>query len=88
MKNAIAEQRARTVLALRDTTLNVLVIGGGIVGAGVARDAAMRGLRVGFLPQEAVSGVLSDEKTLWAEMLTAFSDLLACEAELRQLEHD
>ncbi len=47
-----------------------------------------RGLRVGFLPQEAVSGVLSDEKTLWAEMLTAFSDLLACEAELRQLEHD
>ncbi|HLB49465.1 MAG TPA: ABC-F family ATP-binding cassette domain-containing protein [Anaerolineales bacterium] len=47
-----------------------------------------RGLRVGFLPQEAVSGVLSDEKTLWTEMLTAFSDLLACEAELRQLEHD
>ncbi len=47
-----------------------------------------RGLHVGYLPQEAVSGVLSDEKTLWAEMLTAFSDLLACEAELRQLEHD
>ncbi len=51
MKNAIAEQRARTVLALRDTTLNVLVIGGGIVGAGVARDAAMRGLRVGLVEQ-------------------------------------
>src|SRR5580765_128468 len=29
--------------------LDVLVIGGGIVGAGVARDAAMRGLRVGLV---------------------------------------
>jgi glycerol-3-phosphate dehydrogenase len=31
--------------------LDVLVIGGGIVGAGVARDAAMRGLRVGLVEQ-------------------------------------
>ena len=32
-------------------TLDVLVVGGGIVGAGVARDAAMRGLRVGLVEQ-------------------------------------
>lgn len=31
--------------------LDVLVIGGGIVGSGVARDAAMRGLRVGLAEQ-------------------------------------
>ena len=31
--------------------LDVLVIGGGIVGAGIARDAAMRGLRVGLVEQ-------------------------------------
>lgn len=31
--------------------LDVLVIGGGIVGAGVARDAAMRGLRTGLIEQ-------------------------------------
>jgi glycerol-3-phosphate dehydrogenase len=31
--------------------LDALVIGGGIVGAGVARDAAMRGLRVGLVEQ-------------------------------------
>ncbi|MBU6411819.1 MAG: glycerol-3-phosphate dehydrogenase/oxidase, partial [Verrucomicrobia bacterium] len=31
--------------------LEVLVIGGGIVGAGMARDAAMRGLRVGLVEQ-------------------------------------
>ena len=29
--------------------LDVLIVGGGIVGAGVARDAAMRGLRVGLV---------------------------------------
>lgn len=31
--------------------LEVLVVGGGIVGAGIARDAAMRGLRVGLVEQ-------------------------------------
>ena len=29
----------------------VLIVGGGIVGAGIARDAAMRGLRVGLVEQ-------------------------------------
>ena len=29
----------------------MLVVGGGIVGSGVARDAAMRGLRVGLVEQ-------------------------------------
>lgn len=76
-----------------------------------------RGLRVGYLPQEAVSlappptpppfatsqmgegsregvggGVrrtegVGAESTLWSEMLTAFSELLAHESELRELEH-
>ena len=36
---------------LDEKPLDVLVIGGGIVGAGVARDAAMRGLRVGLVEQ-------------------------------------
>ena len=33
------------------TPLDVLIIGGGIVGAGIARDAAMRGLKVGLVEQ-------------------------------------
>jgi len=42
----------RTALAeLRHDVLDVLVIGGGIVGVGVARDAALRGLRVGLVEQ-------------------------------------
>ncbi|HEX6962683.1 MAG TPA: glycerol-3-phosphate dehydrogenase/oxidase [Lacipirellula sp.] len=36
---------------LQERPLDVLVIGGGIVGAGVARDAAMRGLRTGLVEQ-------------------------------------
>jgi glycerol-3-phosphate dehydrogenase len=37
--------------ALEEQPLDVLVVGGGIVGAGVARDAAMRGLRTGLVEQ-------------------------------------
>ena len=36
---------------LQQQPLDVLVVGGGIVGSGVARDAAMRGLRVGLVEQ-------------------------------------
>lgn len=46
-----AESRRRAFDFLRDQTLDVLVIGGGIVGSGVARDAAMRGLRTGLVEQ-------------------------------------
>jgi glycerol-3-phosphate dehydrogenase len=43
--------RSNTIADLIAEDLDVLVIGGGIVGAGVARDAAMRGLRVGLVEQ-------------------------------------
>ena len=36
---------------LAATPLDLLIIGGGIVGAGIARDAAMRGLRTGLVEQ-------------------------------------
>ncbi len=36
---------------LSESTLDVLVVGGGIVGAGVARDAALRGLKIGLIDQ-------------------------------------
>ncbi len=46
-----AEQRQRMLRSLTEAPLDVLVIGGGIVGSGIARDAAMRGLRVGLVEQ-------------------------------------
>src|SRR3954454_13914733 len=33
-------------------TVDVIIIGGGIVGCGIARDAALRGLRVGLIERE------------------------------------
>ena len=37
--------------SLTDRTVDLLVIGGGIVGAGIARDAALRGLKVALVEQ-------------------------------------
>jgi len=41
--------RAESVAALSDRELDVLVVGGGITGCGIARDAALRGLRVALV---------------------------------------
>src|SRR4051794_23377563 len=41
--------RTSTIDSLRRRPLDVLVIGGGIVGSGVARDAAMRGLKTALV---------------------------------------
>ncbi len=49
MNQSIA--RNETWSRLIDGLLDLLVIGGGIVGSGVARDAAMRGLKVGLVDQ-------------------------------------
>jgi glycerol-3-phosphate dehydrogenase len=43
--------REHALEALSQTPLDLLIIGGGIVGSGVARDAAMRGLKVGLVEQ-------------------------------------
>ncbi|MBN1851127.1 MAG: glycerol-3-phosphate dehydrogenase/oxidase [Pirellulales bacterium] len=49
--NGIYIQPDDLLNTLRDRELDVLVIGGGVVGAGVARDAAMRGLRTALIEQ-------------------------------------
>ncbi|MDG2461474.1 MAG: glycerol-3-phosphate dehydrogenase/oxidase [Luminiphilus sp.] len=52
--------RRATVSALSDQVFDLLVIGGGITGAGVARDAAMRGLSVALIEaQDLASGTSS-----------------------------
>src|SRR3954466_14717601 len=43
------EERTAAIAALKDRELDVLVVGGGIVGTGAALDAVTRGLSVGLL---------------------------------------
>jgi len=46
------DRRRRDLAALADGPLDVLVVGGGIVGSGAALDAATRGLRVGLVERD------------------------------------
>ena len=43
------EERAAAITALKEKELDILVVGGGIVGTGAALDAVTRGLSVGLL---------------------------------------
>jgi glycerol-3-phosphate dehydrogenase len=49
MKSFSVADRPRILASLETQELDVLIIGGGINGAGAARDAALRGLRVGLV---------------------------------------
>jgi glycerol-3-phosphate dehydrogenase len=44
-------RRSQVHRTMAESVLDLLVVGGGIVGAGVARDAALRGWRVGLVDQ-------------------------------------
>src|SRR5713226_3252703 len=45
------ESRARSLERLRRESFDVLVLGGGINGAGIARDLALRGVKVALVEQ-------------------------------------
>jgi glycerol-3-phosphate dehydrogenase len=57
--------RANQLDRLTSEPLDLLIVGGGIVGAGVARDAALRGLRIGLVEQyDMASGTSSRSSRL------------------------
>jgi glycerol-3-phosphate dehydrogenase len=54
------DQRTQTIRQMREQTFDVIVIGGGVTGAGTALDAASRGLTVALLEaQDLASGTSS-----------------------------
>ncbi len=54
-------KRNELLLRLARDPFDILVIGGGILGAGIARDAAMRGLKVGLIEQGDFAGGTSSK---------------------------
>lgn len=44
-----AKDRTQQIKKLQDNQFDILVIGGGITGAGIALDAAIRGLKVALI---------------------------------------
>ena len=66
---------SRSFAALESDIFDVLVIGGGITGAGVARDAAMRGMKVAIV-----------DKNEWASGTSSRSSRLV-HGGIRYLEH-
>src|SRR5580700_9162477 len=66
LRPAVADDhlsRDEQILRLRRETFDVAVIGGGINGAAVARDAAMRGLRVALIEQGDFAGQTSSRSS-------------------------
>ena len=58
-----AKNRAALLQHLNQTTFDVVVIGGGITGAGIALDAASRGLKVVLLEMQDFAGGTSSRST-------------------------
>lgn len=52
MEESPADIRRRQMEALRREEFDLLVVGGGITGCGIARDAALRGLRVALVEKD------------------------------------
>ena len=48
--------RAAALAAMADRPVDLLIVGGGITGAGIARDAALRGLRVAVVDKGDIAG--------------------------------
>ena len=55
MTAAPLDRRERDLAALADGELDVLVVGGGIVGSGALLDVATRGLRAGLVERDDIA---------------------------------
>lgn len=65
MSHLTPTQRGESLAALRSDTFDVLVVGGGVTGAGIALDAASRGLRTAIIEaQDWASGTSSRSSRL------------------------
>jgi glycerol-3-phosphate dehydrogenase len=59
----IALNRERTIAFLKETDLDLLVVGGGITGAGIALDAQVRGIQTGLIEMQDFAAGTSSRST-------------------------
>jgi glycerol-3-phosphate dehydrogenase len=60
---AATDQRSITIQKFKETQFDVLIIGGGVTGAGIALDAASRGLSVGLVEMNDFASGTSSKST-------------------------
>lgn len=58
-----SKERKKTLAALAEETLDLLIIGGGITGAGIALDAAQRSMRTGLVEMQDFAAGTSSRST-------------------------
>ena len=63
LRSAAVAAREETARALAARAVDLLIIGGGIIGAGIARDAALRGLSVALVEQNDFSSGTTSRPT-------------------------
>lgn len=63
MTSFSSNKRTSLILELETSELDVLVVGGGITGAGIALDASVRGLKVGLVEMQDFAGGTSGRST-------------------------
>lgn len=63
MNLSSSKNRSNLIHALTSTTFDLIVIGGGITGAGIALDAASRGLKVALLEKKDFASGTSSKST-------------------------
>ena len=63
MNSFSSKHRPEIITQLSTTTFDVLVIGGGITGAGIALDASARGLKVALVDMQDFAGGTSSRST-------------------------
>ena len=62
-RSAPLERRAADLARLADTTWDVLIVGGGIVGAGALLDATSRGLTAALVEQDDIAAGTSSRSS-------------------------
>ncbi|HND34821.1 MAG TPA: FAD-dependent oxidoreductase, partial [Myxococcota bacterium] len=59
----MTDQREQVWKALSEESFDLLIIGGGVIGAGAAREAALRGLRVAVVESDDIASGTSSRSS-------------------------